>query len=89
MQQIVDFVLSDLIMVITPIVFGKLTLGKNLRKDKSKLVVAFLMSCILYGLSYLYLDGEIKTLCVFILHIFMFYYVFLDYNYYSNSFGRG
>ena len=76
MQQIVDFALSDLIMVITPIVFGKLTLGKNLRKDKSKLVVAFLMSCILYGLSYLYLDGEIKTLCVFILHIFMFYYVF-------------
>ena len=76
MQQIIDFVLSDLIMVITPIIFGKLTLENKLRKDKSKFVVAFLISCILYGLLYLYLDGAIKTLCVFCLHIFMFYYFY-------------
>ena len=76
MQQIVDFALSDLIMVITPIVFGKLTLGKNLRKDKSKLVVAFLMSCILYGLSYLYLDGVVNTMCMFFLHISIFFYFY-------------
>lgn len=73
MQQIIDFVLSDLIMVITPIIFGKLTLENKLRKDKSKFVVAFLISCILYGLSYLYLDGAVKSLCMFGLHIFMFY----------------
>ena len=76
MQQIIDFVLSDLIMVITPIIFGKLTLENKLRKDKSKFVVAFLISCILYGLLYLYLDGAVKTLCVFCLHIFMFYYFY-------------
>ena len=76
MQQVVDFVLSDLIMVITPIIFGKLTLQNKLRKDKSKLVVAFLISCILYGLSYLYLEGEIRTLCVFLFHIVLFYEIY-------------
>ena len=76
MQQIIDFVLSDLIMVITPIIFGKLTLENKLRKDKSKFVVAFLISCILYGLSYLYLDGVVRTLCIFLFHIVLFYDIY-------------
>ena len=69
MQEVVEFILSSIIMVVTPIIFGVLTLDNNIRKDKSKVVVAFLISCIVYSLCYLYFDGGIKTLIGFLLHI--------------------
>ncbi len=76
MQEIMEFILSSMIMVITPIIFGVLTLDNSIRKDKSKVVVVFLISCIVYSLCYLYFDGGIKTLIGFFLHIFMFNQIF-------------
>ena len=76
MQEIIEFVLSSIIMVVTPIIFGVLTLDNNIRRDKSKVVVAFLISCIIYSLCYAYFDGGIKTLIVFLLHIFIFNQIF-------------
>lgn len=76
MQEVVEFILSSIIMVVTPIIFGVLTLDNNIRKDKSKVVVAFLISCIIYSLCYSYFDGGIKTLIVFLLHIFIFNQIF-------------
>ena len=35
MQEVVEFILSSIIMVVTPIIFGVLTLDNNIRKDKS------------------------------------------------------
>lgn len=76
MQEIIEFILSSMIMVITPIIFGVLTLDNSIRKDKSKVVVTFFVSCIIYSLCYLYFDGGIKTLIGFFLHIFMFNQIF-------------
>lgn len=76
MQEIIEFILSSIVMVITPIIFGVLTLDNDIRKDKSKVVVAFLISCIIYSLNYLYFDGSVKTIIGFILHIFMFNQIF-------------
>ncbi len=76
MQEVVEFVLSSIIMVVTPIIFGVLTLDNNIRKDKSKVVVAFLISCIIYSLCYSYFDGGIKTLIGFLLHVFIFNQIF-------------
>lgn len=76
MQEVVEFILSSIIMVVTPIIFGVLTLDNNIRKDKSKVVVAFLISCIIYSLCYSYFNGGIKTLIVFLLHIFIFNQIF-------------
>lgn len=76
MQEIIEFILSSIVMVITPIIFGVLTLDNKIRKDKSKVVVAFCISCIVYSICYLYLDGGIKTLIVFFLHIFIFNQIF-------------
>lgn len=76
MQEIVEFILSSMIMVITPIIFGVLTLDNSIRKDKSKVVVMFLISCIIYSLNYLYFEGNIKTIIGFILHIFIFNQIF-------------
>lgn len=76
MQEIVEFILSSIIMVVTPIIFGVLTLDNSIRRDKSKVVVAFIISCIIYSLSYLYFDGGIKTLIVYLLHVFMFNQIF-------------
>ena len=76
MQQVIEFVLSSIIMVVTPIIFGVLTLDNNIRRNKSKVVVAFLISCIVYSLNYLYFDGGIKTLIGFLLHIFIYNQIF-------------
>ena len=76
MQEMIEFILSSMIMVITPIIFGVLTLDNSIRKDKSKVVVTFFVSCIIYSLCYLYFDGGIKTLIGFFLHIFMFNQIF-------------
>ena len=76
MQEVVEFILSSIIMVVTPIIFGVLTLDNNIRKDKSKVVVAFLISCIIYSLCYSYFNGGIKTLIGFLLHILIFNQIF-------------
>ena len=76
MQEIVEFILSSIIMVVTPIIFGVLTLDNSIRRDKSKVVVAFIISCIIYSLSYISLNGGMKTLIIFLLHIFIFNQVF-------------
>ena len=72
MQQIVEYILSSIILVITPIIFGALTQNNKIRKSKDKVIIIFLISCASYLLSFLYLDGIIKTVFVFGLHIFIF-----------------
>ncbi len=76
MQEIIEFILSSIVMVITPIIFGVLTLDNKIRKDKSKVVVAFFISMISAFLLFTFLDGQAKTIANFILHIFIFNQIF-------------
>ena len=76
MQEVVKFVLSSIITVVTPIIFGVLTLDHNIKKDKSKVVVAFLISTIFAYLIYSFLVGPIKTIWNFILHVFIYNQIF-------------
>lgn len=76
MQEIVEFILSAMIIVLTPIIFGVLTLDNSIRKDKSKVVVTILVSMIISFLIFFFLDQVLKTTINFIFHIFMFNQIF-------------
>ena len=76
MQEIVEFILSAMIIVLTPIIFGVLTLENSIRKDKSKVVVTILVSMIISFLIFFFLDQVLKTTINFIFHIFMFNQIF-------------
>ena len=72
MQEIMEFILSSMIMVITPIIFGVLTLDESIRKDKSKVVVVFMIVFLSSLIIYRYFDGIIKTFASFLLHAFLY-----------------
>ena len=72
MQEIIEFILSSMIMVITPIIFGVLTLDNSIRKDKSKVVVVFMIVFLSSLIIYRYFDEFIKTFASFVLHTFLY-----------------
>ena len=76
MQEIMEFILSSMIMVITPIIFGVLTLDESIRKDKSKVVVTILISMIVSFLLFKFTDGVLKTSINLLLHIFIYNQIF-------------
>lgn len=76
MQEIMEFILSSMIMVITPIIFGILTLDNSIRKDKSKVVVTILISMIVSFLLFKFTDGVLKTSINLLLHIFIYNQIF-------------
>lgn len=76
MQEIMEFILSSMIMVITPIIFGVLTLDNSIRKDKSKVVVTILVSMIVSFLLFKFTDGVLKTSINLLLHIFIYNQIF-------------
>ena len=81
METFISFILSAFIMVITSIIFASIVLDKNLL-DKSKFritskkIVAILISILLYSILALTIDGTVKTLCLCIIYVIIFQYLY-------------
>lgn len=71
-----EFILSSMIMVITPIIFGVLTLDNSIRKDKNKVLVTIIISMIVSFLLFRFTDGVLKTSINLLLHIFIYNQIF-------------
>jgi len=78
MQQVVEYILSSIVMVVTPILFGVLTLDNGVRKNKKKVLITIFISCVLYSFTFSYLDGGVKTICTIAFHIFMYIEIFRE-----------
>ena len=70
-MEIIYYILSGIIVVITPLIFVKIVLNSRLRKDKSKVIIAILITIILNIIIYRYTDDIYKSILVIITYIFV------------------
>lgn len=81
-MEIINYILSGIIVVISPLIFVKIVLNSKIRKDKSKVIVAILIAIVSYILAYKYTSGIYKTIISFAI------YVMLIYNFYKIRFNK-
>lgn len=76
MQQIVEYIISSLIMVGTPLIFGFLTIEGNNSIYNIKKIIVCIISMISFALIFSYTSSGIKTVLNFIFHVILFKYFF-------------
>ena len=79
MWKITSNCVNAIILLISVIVFCRIVLNKKIKIKKSKLIIAFLITCIIQGLIFIYLNGTIKTFLIFISNITFCKYIFKIY----------
>lgn len=71
MLEIISYIASGLIMTLTPILFVKIILSKNIQVSKLKAIIIIIIFLISYMLSQTYLTGVIKTVSNCIFHVIL------------------
>ena len=74
--KIINEIPKAIILITTSIIFAKILLeDKKIKLDKNN-IIAIITSIILYSLIISYLDGTVKTLCIFVLHTILYKYLY-------------
>jgi len=76
MLKIISLYLGIVIMAIGEIIFARIVLNKKIEISKLKLSIIFILTTILLSITTIYLNGIIKTLILFIIHILEFKFLF-------------
>ncbi len=82
MPEIINYLLGGIIMTLTPILFAKIVLNKKIQVNVIEFIIICLFGLITYVLSFEYLESTIKTLCMFLINIFLIKFLF------KKSYGR-
>ena len=76
MLEIISTYLGIVILGIGEVLFAKIVLNSNLKTKKFNTISIICLSALLYLFFYIYLVGVIKSLLMYIIHMFEFKYLF-------------
>ena len=72
MWQIINTFLCAIIMVAGVLLFGRIVLGNKMSTSKSHFLIIFLLMCVMYTISSLFLFKTAKTIIIFLINIFSY-----------------
>ena len=72
MWQIINTFLCAIIMVTGVLLFGRIVLGNKMSTSKSHFLIIFLLMCVMYTISSLFLFKTAKTIIIFLINIFSY-----------------
>ena len=68
MWQIINTFLCAIIMVTGVLLFGRIVLGNKMSTSKSHFLIIFLLMCVMYTISSLFLFKTAKTIIIFLIN---------------------
>ena len=72
MLQIISNYIGVLILSIGEIIFAKIVLNQKIQTNKIQMILIFFISTLVFLLGIIFLDGMVKSLLLFGIHIFEF-----------------
>ena len=76
MYHVFNAFISCSISIIGVILFGRIILGEKIKISNIKLVLLFLVSCVIYTFDFLYLDNTFKTIIMLLINTVIYKYCF-------------
>lgn len=76
METYISLIANSLIMIASSIIFACILLSKKKMHLTTRKVIVILCGIIIYSLIIYYFDGAIKTLCLCVLYVMLFNYLF-------------
>ena len=68
-MEIINLILSSIIVIIMPLTFIKITLDCEFKESKAQKIIAVIIATVAYILSYKYTTGIYKTIISFLIHL--------------------
>lgn len=82
MLENINYIISATIMIITSIIFSMILLEKKKIDITQRKIIIIILSIIIYSFGIKYLNGTVKTLCLYFLYVQLFRYI-LKISYYD------